>query len=476
MTNTNNDNDRIISKLMKLGGRATTDDSLVFEGTKFVMPESMTVDKGIQFLRNWKEQNEQEFDISRVYEYKAWDGAAAFDRAVRSLTGMGGFGKTQRSFFGENRPEYRTIEINAEGDTMQVPWGFFQIPMLQATVTMNSDNRGRFILAVTAPRKNRAAIEGFFKLVQKELEENSIYRGRAIDGAVMPNFINVEAVDFDKVVYSDEVQTQLEANVWGAILHAEQLEELGVSLKRAVLFEGDYGTGKTLAAFRTAKVAVDEGWTFVYCRPGEDNYQEALETAKLYQPSVVFFEDIDTVSDSSQSNNTKISALLDSFDGIQAKGTRMLAVMTTNHADRIHKGMVRPGRLDAIIHIGALDRHGIETLIRKSVPTERLDRNVNFSLVYEQMQGFVPAFAKEAIDRAIRYALARTDGNIKFSLTTEDLCAAAIGLQPQLKLMQEAGEGERLPNIDNALREMLTNVAVLSQHEPDGMAPIVRND
>jgi transitional endoplasmic reticulum ATPase len=38
--------------------------------------------------------------------------------------------------------------------------------------------------------------------------------------------------------------------------------------------------------------------------------------------------------------------------------------MTTNHKDEIHKGMLRPGRLDAIIEIGAMDRPGVEKLAR----------------------------------------------------------------------------------------------------------------
>lgn len=471
------DASQIIGALRKLGGNSVTDDSLVFEGQRFVIPEKLgDVSAAIKFLKQWKEQNEEPFEITKIFKYKAWDGAAAFDRAVRSLTGMGGFGqKVHGGFFAPDQlPEYRTVQTGLYTE-MQVPWGHFGIPMLECAVAMHSVD-GMFAMQVTAPRMMRAAIDGLFAMVQNELEEASIYRGKAIDGGFMPNFIDVASVDFEKVVYSDEVQLQLDANVWGAIRHADTLESLGVATKRAVLFEGDYGTGKTLAAFRTAKIAVDHGWTFVYCRPGVDNYAQALETAQMYQPSVIFFEDIDTMSDATDSGTSRneISVLLDKFDGIQSKGVKMLAVMTTNHADRIHKGMVRPGRLDAVIHIGALDRHGIETLISKTVAADRLSDDVDYDRVYEEMAGFVPAFAREAIDRAIRYALTRTGGDRNFLLTTDDLCAAAIGLQPQLALMLDASEGDRLPTLDESLRQLMTTMQVDVDRDGDGVGIIRR--
>ena len=47
------------------------------------------------------------------------------------------------------------------------------------------------------------------------------------------------------------------ANVWSLIRHSPKMRELGLPLKRAVLFEGDYGTGKTLGAFLTAQKCLE---------------------------------------------------------------------------------------------------------------------------------------------------------------------------------------------------------------------------
>src|SRR4029077_18616774 len=117
--------------------------------------------------------------------------------------------------------------------------------------------------------------------------------------------------------------------------------------------------------------------------PGRDSLQTVLQTARMYQPAVVFFEDLDEISDPSHDGDN-VTQLLDTFDGITAKGTEILAILTTNHPERIHKGMLRPGRLDAVIHIGELDANGVGRMIRALVPNEQLG-HVNVDRVYEHM-------------------------------------------------------------------------------------------
>ena len=43
-----------------------------------------------------------------------------------------------------------------------------------------------FALTISAPRRHAQGIEGFFNLIQLELEENSIYRGKAFTASAQP--------------------------------------------------------------------------------------------------------------------------------------------------------------------------------------------------------------------------------------------------------------------------------------------------
>jgi transitional endoplasmic reticulum ATPase len=190
-----------------------------------------------------------------------------------------------------------------------------------------------------------------------------------------------------------------------------------------------------------------------------------MQTAKLYQPSVVFFEDVDTVSDPQDQSQDDVSKLLDVFDGIQSKDTKIIVVLTTNHVERIHKGMVRPGRLDAVIHVGELDTDGFIRLIHSLVPLDKLG-SLNKELIGEAFAGFLPAFAAEAINRAVRYSIARNHGEVGL-LNTEDFVEAAEGLRPQLELMHEAKERAEVTAIDaafqNIVKESLDDTRIIAE-------------
>jgi hypothetical protein len=463
--------EKVMAELGRLGGSRITEDTIERSGTKFVLPETMTTQDAVVFLQQFNEQQEAYHSFSRTFRYRPIDGAAAFERALKRVFGTTGIGRRQFSFFGSTLPEFRTVQVGPNM-TMQVPWGQFEVPSFEGTITLGGQHHREygdlFWIEVNAKRKYKAQVEGLFLVLEDELKTNSIYKGKAIDGQAEPEFLDLSGVDPSNVVYSDEVITQLNANLWSVANHTKTLRELGIPRKRAVCLEGPYGTGKTLAAFLTALVCKNapEPWTFIYARPARDSISDVMAMARLYQPAMVFFEDVDVIANNG--DNDAITELLDTFDGITAKGTEIVAILTTNHKDRIHKGMVRPGRLDAMIHIGSLDRNGIERLVKATVPADLLNGGIDYDAIYRSMTvanpadedksfGFTPAFAKEAIDRAMRYAITREAGRPK-SLSTEDFVGAAKGLHPQLLLMEDAGEGKQADPVSKSIEKVVAGV------------------
>jgi transitional endoplasmic reticulum ATPase len=348
-----------------------------------------------------------------------------------------------------------------------VPWGELQLPALpDVTFILGTDDSGSgpvFRLVARGPRRRKAAIYGVFALVREELVNNSLYRGKAVDGEM--NFLNLDAVDASKVIYSTTAYEALRANIWTPIVHADTLRELGLPSKRAALLHGDWGTGKTLAAYLTAQIAVRHGWTFLRARPGVDDLNSVMAIAKLYAPAVVFFEDIDVISDPDRLEADEASKLLDSFDGMTAKGQEVLAVMTTNHIERIHKGMVRPGRLDAVIELGALDQPRTLDLLLTTIPSHLVDADdvmANEADVAEAHEGYTPAFVVESAGRAMRYAVARSENGDTPKITGQDLVHSGNGLRNQLELMQGARSDLADTNIDNLLTTRVKDVTTMA--------------
>lgn len=442
----------LMQRLSELGGKMAAEEDVVYAGKKLIIPADMTLSDADDFIHEKMREDERKVEFSRTFLYRPWDGARATLAAMKKAFGM----VAQRGvpgFFGETPPQLITIPISAT-ETEQIPWGGLGVVTLPGVTFYLGGTRHKeygevFVIQAAGPRKYRHHVEGIFKLIEEELKTNSLYRGKAIDG--QGQFLDLDGVNPEHVVYSADVRTQLNANIWALIKYEHEATRLGIPLKRAVLLEGPFGTGKTLAAYLTAQVAVQHGWTFIMCRPGRDNFFDVMGLARLYQPAVVFLEDVDSLTSSDD-----VVAWLDVFDGIQAKGTKIVSCLTTNHVEKIHKGMIRPGRLDAIIHIGALDAAGLQKLVEVTVDPKLLSPDIEWGKVTASMDGFMPAFAREAIDRAVRYSLA-AHGHVE-SLSTEDFVGAANGLRAHLDLMDAASEGQPKDSLSEAITGVIRSV------------------
>jgi len=439
------------------GAKVITGDEVEFhDGPKIGLPRNMTYGKAKKVLTRLEEEAETPTHFSQDFRYRPDDGAYAALQVIKARWGMA-LGKVQHTFFGTIPAEKRTINIGV-GQTMQVPWGLLEIPVFEGLELYLAEHRDRdygsiFRIHGKGPRKYQDEMQAFFDDVEEYLRTNSIYRGRAIVGSDDPEFLNLDTFDAGKIIFSDEVTATLAGTLFAPIRYSDAMRREGISLKRALLLEGPYGTGKTSIGQMTAQIAVANGWTFISAKPGRDKVEDVLRTARLYQPAVVFIEDIDV--ESSNGDSDAVTKLLEAFDGITSKGGELQVVMTTNHLDRIHKGMLRPGRLDAVVHIGELDRNGIERLVRVIVGEDKLDPATDFDKVGDAMKGFLPAFVKESITRAVTFAIDRLDGDRNYTISDSDLCGAAHSLRPQLDALNGAGEGVRRPTIDSALSNVV---------------------
>lgn len=450
---------KLLATLLELGGSRQQEDALSFSGDKFVLPknyENRPIGAVIEFLEDYDNQQNQEFMVERKFPYHPYDVADAFQKVLKAVFGTSGFGKDTFTFFGKISPEYHTVRTSATGDTVQVPWGRVALPILKATFsighTENRDGLPIGHIVCSLPKRFRGHLEGVFKAMEAHLRANSIFRGKAIDANWMdPEFIDLTSVDPARVVFNYDTKRQIEANIWAVMRHAERIVRLGMPLKRAVLLEGPYGCGKSLTGVLTAQEAVARGWTFVNVRPGQD-IGLALQSARLLAPAVVFFEDLDVIAQPN-GNDDGISKLLDTFDGISSKSNPVIAVLTTNHVEKLHKGMLRPGRLDAVIHIGVHDHDAIIELVKTLVPEGSLAANIDWDQVAGAMNGYLPAFIKEAVDRALRYAVSRTETDDEIDISTEDLVDAAAGLRPQLDLMSGASEQKQTTALVESVAE-----------------------
>src|ERR1043166_9730023 len=181
----------ILAALDKLGSLTVKDDSITFDGDRIQLPARFDGDLlgAARFIEMIHEQEEEEFAFNRTFKFRPWDGAAAFQRALYRVFGTVGLGKSVQTMFGKRPPQLISIAVDAN-ENIQVPWGRVSMPALDATFDLggeyDEEYGSLFNVNVTAPRKQRKRIEAFFGVVQDELEQRSIYKGKAFNGADMP--------------------------------------------------------------------------------------------------------------------------------------------------------------------------------------------------------------------------------------------------------------------------------------------------
>lgn len=468
-----------LKQLEKLGGKHFAQDELIFKGDQFTIPESMTLLDARRFLKAKYEELEKNTTFQQSYKFRPHDVAYCTANALQRKFGSFVQKDKIEMFFGmevRTPPELVTVSIS-HNETVQVPWGAFVLPFLpDVTFTLTDQNTTEGpvgMLFAEGPKKRRHAVQGVFNAVKEELETNSLYRGKAFDGQVLPNFLDLSGVDPAKIIFAAETLQQLEASLWGPIEHTEAMSSMGVPFKRAILLHGDFGTGKTLALNETGRRSTLHDITFILARPGRDNLAQTMATARMYQPCIIAFEDVDIVADVEE-DAKRISTMLDMFDGIEAKNSKVMLVLTTNHIEKLHKGMLRPGRLDAIIPIGPPDAAGIVRLIEVNMPTGTLDESIDWGLVAQAMEGFLPAFVVEAAQRAIRYAVVRTQGRLDaIKITSDDLVQSAEGLRPQYEYMQQAKTENTRYTLDDHIMDVFADAAEDDQSPLHRFAPVL---
>lgn len=459
---------KIMATLAELSSDTFGTDRIKREGKEIILPANMDLRTAVRHVNDYYEDQSAERVFSHVFKYAPWDGAIALQNVLLKVTGAPGINQARESFFGSTPPNTVSIETSY-GVKTQVVWGDVWVPMFDTTLSMavRKGTHGEPVFALSCEAQNRfgPALLGLFKAIELELESNSIYRGKSINGGM--EFIDVSGLDKESVAYSEQTTADLNTYLWSPIRDAEAIAEAGLPTKRATLLHGPYGTGKTLAAMLTAQLANEHGWTFIYCRPEDDMYQ-TMGLAKQYEPAIVFFEDADERAGGGQN----VSRLLDTFDGMTSKLSELQMVMTSNFPERIEKGMIRPGRLDALIAIDKPDRKAIEQMIRYTIPTEELSPTVDMDAVAAAFDGYLPAFVREAIDRSVRYAIANATSFGPRMITTTDLVQAANGLRAQFDLMNEVVEDDT-PDLEVAFNKLLETKFLTSERLRDTIVDAV---
>ncbi len=232
--------------------------------------------------------------------------------------------------------------------------------------------------------------------------------------------VEVPKVSWNDIGGLDNVKQEVRESVEWPLKYPQLFKEAGIEPPRGILLYGPPGTGKTLIA---KAVANEANANFIAIKgpeilskwvgESEKAVRQIFRRAKLVAPSIVFFDEIDSIapvrgSDTNQVTERIVAQLLSEMDGI-ADMKDVVVIATTNRPDLVDPALLRPGRLEKLIFVPPPDEKGRYEIFKVHTKGMKLADDVDLKELAKRTEGYtgadIAAVCREAGMAAIREAV-----------------------------------------------------------------------
>ena len=219
----------------------------------------------------------------------------------------------------------------------------------------------------------------------------------------------------------------------------DRFTRLGARIPKGILLVGPPGTGKTLLARAVAGEADVQflsisGSDFVelYVGVGAGRVRDLFEQAKKMAPAIIFIDEIDAVGrrrgaglgGGHDEREQTLNQLLVEMDGF-GKNEGVIVMAATNRKDILDPALLRPGRFDRQIYVGAPDWRGREAILKIHARKKPLAEDVDLTSLARATAGFTGADLENLMNEAALLA-ARAKQPVLTNRNVEDAMLKVI--------------------------------------------------
>jgi len=289
--------------------------------------------------------------------------------------------------------------------------------LMSSAQSYGRSSGGHLEIAVPPGEAGATLTRQLFTELEALVRKTASYRGKVISleqpdrytgqtGALRIH--KLRSVRRDEVILPAKTLALLDRNVGDFIEHRDNLQRLGMPIKKGLLFYGPPGTGKTHTIHYLAGKLPDHTTLLVTAEQVGllDHY---FQLARFLQPAMVVIEDVDLIARKREEmygpcDESLLNKLLNEMDGLR-EDAAVLFVLTTNRPEHLEAALAsRPGRIDQAIEFPLPDDDGRRQLIKLYACGLPLSEGVVDSLV-KKTKGGSAAFIKELMRRSAQFNL-----------------------------------------------------------------------
>jgi transitional endoplasmic reticulum ATPase len=274
-------------------------------------------------------------------------------------------------------------------------------------------------------------------------------------------FVEVPDTTWEDVGGLEGTKERLREAIQWPLEYPEVFQQMDMQAAKGVLMYGPPGTGKTLLA---KAIANESQSNFIsikgpellnkYVGESEKGVREIFEKARANAPTVVFFDEIDSIagergkhSGDSGVGERVVSQLLTELDGLEELED-VVVIATTNRPDLIDAALLRPGRLDRHIHVPVPDEDARRKIFTVHTQDKPLASDVDLDNLARRTEGYVGADI-EALCREASMAATR---EFIESVEPDDVDDSVGNVKVTAEHFEQALE-EVTPSVDEETKE-----------------------
>ena len=276
---------------------------------------------------------------------------------------------------------------------------------VQAVAEQSSFSYGALVLGL-----------GFVGLLGFTMYRVTSGRIPALESKAREAAAETSTVTFADVAGVDEAKEEVKEIV-DFLREPERFSAIGGRIPKGVLLVGPPGTGKTLLARSIAGEArapflFASGSDFVemYAGVGASRIRKLFKDARRHPACIIFLDELDAVgrtrggtSLSHEEREQTLNQLLVEMDGF-APNQGIVVIAATNRPDILDPALLRPGRFDRQVTVGAPDLKGREQILKIHARKVALEPAVDLRQIARGTPGFSGAELANLVNEAALFA------------------------------------------------------------------------